>query len=193
MDSYSDHARAAATWFPFTDDSLRVFTPCTSLTDTVSVSGIGADLSQVLYWLGKQVKECYRVDLYPGDTMLIPSGWIHAVWTPEDSLVIGGNFLTRIHYGMQIKILEIEKNTKVATQFRYPFFQKIMWLTAIKYLEEDPIPGPVQELLQSGEQFKRSTPIYCEPEKFGHNSHLGAQNYNKRYYSKHELEGLAIC
>lgn len=142
-------------------------------------------------WLGKQVKECYRVDLYPGDTMLIPSGWIHAVWTPEDSLVIGGNFLTRIHYGMQIKILEIEKNTKVALQFRYPFFQKIMWLTVIKYLEEDPVPGPVQELLQSGEQFKRSTPIYCEPDRFGHNSHLGAQNYNRRYYPKHELEGLA--
>lgn len=141
-------------------------------------------------WLGKQVKECYRVDLYPGDTMLIPSGWIHAVWTPEDSLVIGGNFLTRIHYGMQIKILEIEKNTKVALQFRYPFFQKIMWLTVIKYLEEDPVPGPVQELLQNGEQFKRTTPIYCEPDRFGHNSHLGAQNYNRRYYPKHELEGL---
>lgn len=141
-------------------------------------------------WLGKQVKECYRVDLYPGDTMLIPSGWIHAVWTPEDSLVIGGNFLTRIHYGMQIKILEIEKNTKVALQFRYPFFQKIMWLTVIKYLEDDPVPVPVQELLQGGEQFKRSTPIYCEPDRFGHNSHLGAQNYNRRYYPKHELEGL---
>ena len=142
-------------------------------------------------WLGKQVKECYRVDLYPGDTMLIPSGWIHAVWTPEDSLVIGGNFLTRIHYGMQIKVLEIEKNTKVALQFRYPFFQKIMWLTAIKYLEEDPVPEPVQQLLQGGNQFTRSTPIYCEPDRFGHNSHLGASNYNRRYYSKHELEGLS--
>ncbi|KAH7354587.1 hypothetical protein BKA66DRAFT_430417 [Pyrenochaeta sp. MPI-SDFR-AT-0127] len=141
-------------------------------------------------WLGKQVKECYRVDLYPGDTMLIPSGWIHAVWTPEDSLVIGGNFLTRIHYGMQIKVLEIEKNTKVALQFRYPFFQKIMWLTTIKYLEEDPVPEPVQQLLQSGNQYKRSTPIYCETDRFGHNSHLGAANYNRRYYSKHELEGL---
>ena len=141
-------------------------------------------------WLGKQVKECYRVDLYPGDTMLIPSGWIHAVWTPEDSLVIGGNFLTRIHYGMQIKILEIEKNTKVALQFRYPFFQKIMWLTAIKYFEEDPVPDSVRQLLQSGEQFKRDIPIYCEPDKFGHNSHLGPANYNRRYYSKHELEGL---
>ncbi|KAJ4375294.1 JmjC domain-containing histone demethylation protein 1 [Neocucurbitaria cava] len=142
-------------------------------------------------WLGKQVKDCYRVDLYPGDTMLIPSGWIHAVWTPEDSLVIGGNFLTRIHYGMQIKILEIEKNTKVALQFRYPFFQKIMWLTAIKYLEEDPIPEAVQQHLQSGNQFTRSIPIYCEPDRFGHNSHLGAANYNRRYYSKHELEGLS--
>tara|TARA_R110002003_G_scaffold2027_5_gene23883 strand:- start:5653 stop:7695 length:2043 start_codon:yes stop_codon:yes gene_type:complete len=141
-------------------------------------------------WLGKQVKECYRVDLYPGDTMLIPSGWIHAVWTPEDSLVIGGNFLTRIHYGMQIKVLEIEKATKVALQFRYPFFQKIMWLTAIKYLEEDPVPDSVQRLLQSGAQFRRSIPIYCEPDKFGHNSHLGPTNYNRRYYSKHELEGL---
>ncbi|KAF2031906.1 hypothetical protein EK21DRAFT_62234 [Setomelanomma holmii] len=141
-------------------------------------------------WLGKQVKECYRVDLYPGDTMLIPSGWIHAVWTPQDSLVIGGNFLTRIHYGMQIKVLEIEKATKVALQFRYPFFQKIMWLTVIKYLEEDPVPDSVQRLLQSGEQFHRSIPIYCEPDRFGHNSHLGSTNYNQRYYSKHELEGL---
>ncbi|KAF3010584.1 JmjC domain-containing histone demethylation protein 1 [Curvularia kusanoi] len=141
-------------------------------------------------WLGKQVKECYRVDLYPGDTMLIPSGWIHAVWTPEDSLVIGGNFLTRIHYGMQFQVLEIEKSTKVAQMFRYPFFQKIMWLTVIKYLEEDPVPKSVQEILQRGEQFKRETPIYCEPDKFGHNSHLGPANYNRRYYPKHELEGL---
>jgi F-box/leucine-rich repeat protein 10/11 len=141
-------------------------------------------------WLGKQVKECYRVDLYPGDTMLIPSGWIHAVWTPEDSLVIGGNFLTRIHYGMQFQVLEVEKSTKVAQMFRYPFFQKIMWLTVIKYLEEDPVPQSVQELLQRGEQFKRETPIWCEPGNFGHNSHLGPANYNRRYYAKHELEGL---
>lgn len=141
-------------------------------------------------WLGKQVKECYRVDLYPGDTMLIPSGWIHAVWTPEDSLVIGGNFLTRIHYGMQFQVLEVEKSTNVAQMFRYPFFQKIMWLTVIKYLETDPVPKSVQELLQRGERFKRDTPIYCEPDKFGHNSNMGPANYNSRYYPKHELEGL---
>ncbi|KAF2687754.1 hypothetical protein K458DRAFT_332081 [Lentithecium fluviatile CBS 122367] len=141
-------------------------------------------------WLGHQVKECYRVDLYPGDTMLIPSGWIHAVWTPEDSLVIGGNFLTRLHYGMQIKVLEIEKATKVAAKFRYPFFQKIMWLTVIKYLEEDPLPSSVEQQLLNGEQFVRDVPLYCETDRFGHNSRLGPQNYNRRYYAKAEIEGL---
>jgi F-box/leucine-rich repeat protein 10/11 len=141
-------------------------------------------------FLGKQVKDCYRVDLSPGDTMLIPSGWIHAVWTPEDSLVIGGNYLTRIHYGTQIKVVEIEKNTKVAPKFRYPFFQKIMWLTLIKYLEEDPLPPSVEELLLSGGQFERSVPIYCETDDFGHNSKLGLENYNRRYYPKGEVEGL---
>jgi F-box/leucine-rich repeat protein 10/11 len=65
-----------------------------------------------------------------------------------------------------------------------------MWLTVIKYLEEDPVPPSVQELLQRGERFNRETPIWCEPSKFGHNSHLGPANYNRRYYSKHELEGL---
>lgn len=141
-------------------------------------------------WLGHQVKECYRVDLYPGDTMLIPSGWIHAVWTPEDSLVIGGNFLTRIHYGMQIKVLEIEKNTKVAPKFRYPFFQKLMWLSLIRYLEEDPLPAQVEQLLLGGGQFHRNVPTYCETDKFGHNSHLRPENYHRRYYSNAELEGL---
>ncbi|KAF2012393.1 hypothetical protein BU24DRAFT_376174 [Aaosphaeria arxii CBS 175.79] len=141
-------------------------------------------------FLGQQVKECYRVDLFPGDTMLIPSGWIHAVWTPEDSLVIGGNYLTRVHYGMQIKVVEIEKNTKVAPKFRYPFFQKIMWLSLLQYLKDDPIPPSVETMLLDGSHFPRSVPIYCETGKFGHNSHLGAENYNRRYYSKAELDGL---
>ncbi|KAF2477796.1 uncharacterized protein BDR25DRAFT_275202 [Lindgomyces ingoldianus] len=141
-------------------------------------------------FLGQQVKECYKVDLSAGDTMLIPSGWIHAVWTPEDSLVIGGNFLTRIHYGMQIQVAEIEKNTKVAKKFRYPYFQKVMWLAVIKYLEQDPLPPSIEETFLSGGMFQRPTPVYCEPNKFGHNSDLGPANYNKRYYSKAELDGV---
>ena len=39
--------------------------------------------------------QCFQFDLYPGETFMIPSGWIHAVYTPTDSLVFGGNFVHR--------------------------------------------------------------------------------------------------
>ncbi|KAI9720640.1 MAG: hypothetical protein M1812_002820 [Candelaria pacifica] len=149
-------------------------------------------LSPAQNWtfLPDQTKECYRVDLSEGDTMLIPSGWIHAVWTPENSLVIGGNFLTRMHFGMQIRIAEIEKNTKVARKFRYPHFQKIQWLTAIRYMEEDPVPGTVVHAFYNGQSFYREVPAYYEFDKFGTNSKAGPENYHARYYSQYELEGL---
>ncbi|KAL0257754.1 JmjC domain-containing histone demethylation protein 1 [Diplodia seriata] len=149
-------------------------------------------LSQAQNWtfLADETKECYRVDLSEGDTMLIPSGWIHAVWTPENSLVIGGNFLTRLNYGMQIRVAEVEKNTKVARKFRYPHFQKVHWYTVLQYLHHDPLPSSVMQLFYEGKQFSRELPIWMEPNKFGHNSDLGPENYNARYYSRSELEGL---
>ncbi|KAF2147125.1 uncharacterized protein K452DRAFT_217652, partial [Aplosporella prunicola CBS 121167] len=149
-------------------------------------------LSQAQNWtfLADETKECYRVDLTEGDTMLIPSGWIHAVWTPENSLVIGGNFLTRINYAMQIRIAEIEKNTKVARKFRYPHFQKVLWYTVIQYLHLDPLPQSVANLFYDGKQFRREKPIYTEMNKFGHNSDPGPENFNARYYGRSELEGL---
>ncbi|OCL08226.1 hypothetical protein AOQ84DRAFT_45227 [Glonium stellatum] len=149
-------------------------------------------LSPAQNWtfLPHQVKECYRIDLSEGDTMLIPSGWIHAVWTPENSLVIGGNFLTRLHYDMQIRVAEVEKATKVARKFRYPHFQKVLWFTVLKYLETDPLPSSVAQRFYDGQQFNRATSIYCEPNKFGHNSDIGVENYNARYYPKAELDGL---
>ena len=141
-------------------------------------------------FLGDQTKECCRVDLAEGDTMLIPAGWIHAVWTPEDSLVIGGNFLTRLNYGMQLRISQIEKATGVARKFRYPQFQKIQWYTALRYLEHDPLPKSVQETLQHGAVFPRQDPPYHDFDAWGENSRAGAENYQVRYYSQAELDGL---
>lgn len=40
-----------------------------------------------------QVDECYKLSIEAGQTLLLPTGWIHAVYTPLDSLVYGGNFL----------------------------------------------------------------------------------------------------
>ncbi|KAJ5214831.1 hypothetical protein N7468_010510 [Penicillium chermesinum] len=143
-------------------------------------------------FLGNQTKECYRVDLSEGDTMLIPSGWIHAVWTPENSLVIGGNFLTRMNYGMQIKILNIEKDTKVPKKFRYPFFQKIQWYTAMRYLEDDPIPQSVLDAFAQDEtyRFHRHYPVYYEFADRTNNEPRGSPYFNARFYSQAELEGL---
>jgi F-box/leucine-rich repeat protein 10/11 len=141
-------------------------------------------------FLGDQTKECYRVDLSEGDTMLIPAGWIHAVWTPEDSLVIGGNFLTNMHYEMQIRVAQIEKVTGVARKFRYPHFQKLLWFAAMKYLEEDPVPKSVTELLLAGQTFPRETATHLKWDAWGEDSEPGLENYHARYYSKAELDGL---
>ncbi|CAD0107658.1 unnamed protein product [Aureobasidium uvarum] len=143
-------------------------------------------------WLPDATKECYRVDLSAGDTMLIPSGWIHAVWTPENSLVIGGNFLTRMHYSTQFRIVDIEKVIKTPQKFRYPHFQKVMWYTVIKYLETDPLPAEVAQVFYSGAKFVRERPVW---EEFGQHGQLsdrapGSAYYNCRYYSQAELDGL---
>ena len=141
-------------------------------------------------FLGDQTKECYRVDLSEGDTMLIPAGWIHAVWTPEDSLVIGGNFLTRMNFAMQFRVAQVEKTTGVARKFRYPNFQKLHWYTALRYLEIDPLPNNVKDLLHRGGSFHRETPAHLEFDAWGENSQAGSENYHARYYSQSELEGL---
>jgi F-box/leucine-rich repeat protein 10/11 len=148
--------------------------------------------SQTWTWLPDitKTKECYRVDLYPGDTMLIPAGWIHAVWTPDHSLVIGGNFLTRLHYGTQFRVAEIEKANKTPITFRYPKFQKVMWYAVLQYLERDPLPADVREMFLDGNQFTRARPVWAEFDKFGENSDAGPENFNARYYPKSEVDGF---
>ncbi|KXL47791.1 MAG: hypothetical protein FE78DRAFT_130947, partial [Acidomyces sp. 'richmondensis'] len=135
-------------------------------------------------------KECYRIDLSEGDTMLIPSGWIHAVWTPATSLVVGGNFLTRMSYRNQFKVVEIEKANHTPMKFRYPFFQKIMWYTVIQYLEQDPLPPEVRQLFLEGRQFTRARPLWhdFDGELAANDGRPGATN--ARYYSQAELDGL---
>lgn len=94
------------------------------------------DSEQSKRFLGEEVRECVRVDLSEGDTMIIPSGWIHAVYTPSDSLVLGGNFLTPLHMPSQLHIANIETRTRVPKKFRFPFFDLAMWYTAQYYLDQ---------------------------------------------------------
>ena len=133
-----------------------------------------------------------RVDLFPGDTAFIPAGWIHSVWTPCDSLVIGGNFLTRYDLDAQIKVTQIEKATHVAPSFRYPFFQKVMWYTMLKYLEEDPPPESViHEFYEDPEhRYLRAVPIWQEADVKQYDEEPDDGEYNQRKYTQSELRGL---
>lgn len=107
-------------------------------------------------FFGDTVENCSRLTLYSGDTFFIPSGmffdfllrfliylflffflskgWIHAVYTPQDSLVFGGNFLHSIAIENQIKVAQLEQVTKVPIKFRYPFFTEINWYALQKYV-----------------------------------------------------------
>ncbi|XP_075987112.1 uncharacterized protein LOC142983852 isoform X2 [Anticarsia gemmatalis] len=74
----------------------------------------------VVEWYG-------TAEVSAGQTLFIPSGWIHAVLTPCDSLVFGGNFLHSYAIEMQLQIYEIERCVETPTMFRYPLFEAMHW------------------------------------------------------------------
>ncbi|KAI9596739.1 hypothetical protein BDF19DRAFT_436610 [Syncephalis fuscata] len=69
---------------------------------------------QASTFLAEEARPCYRVNLEAGDTMIIPTGWIHAVYTPSDAIVI-------------------EKRTSVPQAFRFPYFEQLCWYAAMQY------------------------------------------------------------
>ncbi|KAK6037092.1 JmjC domain protein, partial [Cooperia oncophora] len=73
-------------------------------------------------FFGHVVDECARVVLNPGTTAIIPSGWIHAVYTPSDSLVFGGNFLHSLRAEMQIQVYLSENRINVSLSVRLEIF-----------------------------------------------------------------------
>ncbi|EJD02232.1 Clavaminate synthase-like protein [Fomitiporia mediterranea MF3/22] len=89
----------------------------------------GSEL-QTSTWLGDLVDVVYKVDLVKGNTMIIPTGWIHAVYTPVDTIVFGGNFLHSYNVATQLHVREIENSTRVPKKFQFPFFTRLCWYVA---------------------------------------------------------------
>ena len=54
-------------------------------------------------FLSDQVNKCYICELKEGNTIFLPTGYIHAVFTPSDSIVFGGNFEHSYNIPLQIK------------------------------------------------------------------------------------------
>ena len=76
--------------------------------------------------VGKE--NCYQLDLFAGQTLLIPGAWIHAVYTPQDSLVFGGNFLNSYNIVRQLQVYGIEQRTFVGKLYCFPYFKLVNWL-----------------------------------------------------------------
>ncbi|KAG7296873.1 hypothetical protein JYU34_019732, partial [Plutella xylostella] len=78
-------------------------------------------------FFGDMVEWYGTAEVSAGDTLVIPSGWVHAVLTPQDSLVVGGNFLHEYAIEMQLQIYEIERRVETPMVYRYPLFEAMNW------------------------------------------------------------------
>ncbi|KAJ8609188.1 hypothetical protein CTAYLR_008424 [Chrysophaeum taylorii] len=85
-----------------------------------------------------------RLDLRAGQTLIIPSAWIHAVHTPVDSLVFGGNFLPGLAtLRDQLAVHGLEQRARIQQQFRFPFFTSAMFFGLALTLERDRDADPL--------------------------------------------------
>ncbi|XP_061380262.1 histone lysine demethylase PHF8-like isoform X1 [Danaus plexippus] len=90
--------------------------------------------NQTEKFFGDMVEWYGTAELSPGETLFIPTGWIHAVYTPTDSLVFGGNLLHSYAIEMQLQIYEIESRVETPVLLRYPLFEALHWLAAAQLL-----------------------------------------------------------
>ncbi|CAL1539070.1 unnamed protein product [Lymnaea stagnalis] len=86
-------------------------------------------------FFGDQVDHCYRMVVKQGHTLFIPTGWIHAVFTPIDSLVFGGNFLHNFNIPLQLQCYEIERSVKTPEKYLFPSYETMNWYAAKSLLD----------------------------------------------------------
>ncbi|CAB9501265.1 JmjC domain-containing histone demethylation protein 1 [Seminavis robusta] len=84
----------------------------------------------------KNPEEVITASLEASQTLFIPTGWIHAVYTPDDAIVLGGNFLHGYDIPVQLAINDIEHRRKVPQRERFPFFREIHMGAAAFYLQK---------------------------------------------------------
>ncbi|XP_003738948.2 lysine-specific demethylase PHF2, partial [Galendromus occidentalis] len=87
-------------------------------------------------FLGDEVDACFRLALQAGQTLFIPTGWIHAVLTTTDSIVFGGNFLHSFNIGLQLSVYEMEQRLNCPSKFMFPSFETLNWFAAASVIEQ---------------------------------------------------------
>ncbi|KAI8872881.1 hypothetical protein GQ42DRAFT_118801, partial [Ramicandelaber brevisporus] len=71
-----------------------------------------------------------KQQLSEGNTLIIPHGWIYAVLTTGDSIVINGNFMSSQDLGIQTRVADMEQRLRVPASDQFPRFSEHLWHTA---------------------------------------------------------------
>uniref|UniRef100_A0A3Q4H8A9 Lysine-specific demethylase 7A n=1 Tax=Neolamprologus brichardi TaxID=32507 RepID=A0A3Q4H8A9_NEOBR len=117
-----------------------------TLTNLALYEAWSSSPNQSEVFFGDKVDKCYKCIVPQGTTLLIPTGWIHAVLTSQDCMAFGGNFLHNLNIGMQLRCYEMERRLKTPDLFKFPYFEAICWYVAknllemLKELREDNCP-----------------------------------------------------
>ena len=72
--------------------------------------------------------------LSEGQVLFLPSALLHAVYTPVDSLVIGGNYLSTAGAPGQVVIDDLERRSGVEEKYRMVGFRYISWMAGEREL-----------------------------------------------------------
>ena len=86
-------------------------------------------------FLGDRLEKCARLELNEGDTMFLPGGWFHAVSTPVDSVVVGGNYINPLRVKQLLTVRKIERRLGISSQAEFPKFNMLMYYAAGDFIK----------------------------------------------------------
>lgn len=179
----------------------------------MNTKGLMSPLDGENWFLGYKLEDCCRIVIKAGDTFMLPTGWIHAVFTPVDSIAFGGNFIHGLNMKLQLECDRIDKDCKLDKQYRFPLYTALHWCAAAYYLrcfkkdssmeqdlhgflghdirkvakcEKYGIPSLIKVLLNSLEQLKvAQVPLSVEDQKIKSTAMMLAQSMG--YDTAHEM------
>nr|XP_054509810.1 LOW QUALITY PROTEIN: histone lysine demethylase PHF8 [Agelaius phoeniceus] len=129
-DSYSDfHIDCGGTsaWYHVLRGEQIFYLARPSAANLALFEAWSSSRNQPELFFGDQVDRCFRCHLRQGQTLFIPTGWIHAVLTPVDSLAFGGHFLHSLNIGMQLRAYELQRRLNTPDLAKFPNFEAVCW------------------------------------------------------------------
>ncbi|KAI9164665.1 hypothetical protein H9P43_008524 [Blastocladiella emersonii ATCC 22665] len=85
-----------------------------------------------------------QIEVNAGETAFLPPGLLHAVYTPDDSIVIAGNFLTFAWAAVHIAVVDFETAVYSTKAFTLPAFPAVAVTAVLRAAEADKLTAAEQ-------------------------------------------------